>query len=216
MGTYYTLYAEAKIGDKWFNFNPYIRNLKGELDIAPIYGWEQSGFREAYEELDDLFTAKGYPEDMCDELKKLFKVDEFVTDIFGKTVTRQQDSMNHVLCVNYGKDIASRIVPGMTARFQGYVNKRVISAFRLGEAEDIYEWLDKTQYDALSEKEKRKWSYFEWDYDGSWYEQFLIIQRHIKAMRYWFGRNANYYESGYTYDDVWVSPKNIRIILVRS
>lgn len=48
------------------------------------------------------------------------------------------------------------------------------------------------------------------------YAWFLIIQRHIKAMRYWFGRNANYYESGYTYDDVWVSPKNIRIILVRS
>lgn len=70
MGTYYTLYAEAKIRDKWFNFNPFIRNVKGELTIAPIYGWEQSYFREAYDELTDLFSGRGYPEDMCEELKQ--------------------------------------------------------------------------------------------------------------------------------------------------
>ena len=216
MGTYYTLYAEAKIRDKWFNFNPFIRNVKGELTIAPIYGWEQSYFREAYDELTDLFSGRGYPEDMCEELKQHFRVDEVIKDIFGKEVTRQQDSLNHVSYVNNGKNIASRIVPGMYSRFQGYVKKRMISAFQLGEAEDISEWLDKAQYNELSEKEKRQWSYFEWDYDDSWYEQFRNIQKQVEAMRYWFGKNAGCYGTDYDYDDMWISQDNIRIILIRS
>lgn len=36
MGTYYSIYAEAHIGEKWYNINPLIKEPDGSLRACPI------------------------------------------------------------------------------------------------------------------------------------------------------------------------------------
>ena len=61
MGRYYRVFAEAKVKDKWVNFNPYIVDLGGKVKLIPLIGYEQSVFYEAYEEM-GIYAAKALKE----------------------------------------------------------------------------------------------------------------------------------------------------------
>ena len=39
MGRYYRVFAEAKVKEKWVNFNPYIVDLGGKVKLIPLIGY---------------------------------------------------------------------------------------------------------------------------------------------------------------------------------
>ena len=68
MGRYYRVFAEAKVKEKWVNFNPYIIDLGGKVKLIPLIGYEQSTFYEAYDEMEDFSWHQGYPRDLSAEV----------------------------------------------------------------------------------------------------------------------------------------------------
>lgn len=212
MSVYYTIYAEARIKDKWVGFNPYIRRPNGELVIAPLYGWEQSWFREAYDKLNEYCSCHGLPDDLSDDLITVFKPEE-MTESWGKPITRREACNSYVFQVNYDSAIKMNLTKDKPHKYSGYVDKEVLASFQIGEIDEIYEWLDETQYRELDEKHRRKWSYFEWDNNDSWYAAFHEIEGCVESMRYWFNKNGDYHDSEYSWDDFNISSGNIRLIV---
>ena len=52
MGTYYSIYAEVRVGNKWYNLNPLFQREDGKLDVLPVMSG-RSSLREAYDELEE-------------------------------------------------------------------------------------------------------------------------------------------------------------------
>ncbi|BDF32987.1 hypothetical protein CE91St62_10520 [Lachnospiraceae bacterium] len=57
-GTYYSIYAEAHIGEKWYNINPLIKKQDGSLRACPIIEG-QSWLRDAYDKLERILRQWG-------------------------------------------------------------------------------------------------------------------------------------------------------------
>ena len=74
MGTYYHVYAEVKIGDKWCNLNPIIKKEDGSYGITTIT-WGQSRFYETWLHLEEHRIQGGLPEDCSEELRSVFHED---------------------------------------------------------------------------------------------------------------------------------------------
>ena len=211
MGINYAVYAEAKIKDKWINLNPYIVDLGGNVKIVPIAGWEKSTMYEAYEELRDNAWYQGYPTDMSKELYAHLKIDDEV-NWCGKTTTIREYGYSMTYTVKYSETIKKRLIKNKRTKYQGYVDKSIKASYEIGEIHEIYEWLDDEQYRELSDIEKIKYSYYEWDDDLSWYPAFKKIERHVDSMIYWFAQNGH--AQGYDWDDVYISISDIRLIVI--
>lgn len=210
MGRYYTVFAEAKVKDKWVNFNPYIVDLDGKVRMVPLVGYEQSTFYEAYEEMQDFQWYQGYPEDMSAELNDYIEPDK-VLDWFGEKRPKRVAYHSMVYTVKYS-EVKKRLRKDKRTKYEGYVEKKTKAAHEIGEIQEIYEWLDEKQYKELTPKEQMQYSYYEWDDELSWYPSFKSIERHIESMRYWFVKYARI--DGYYWDDVHVSDSDIRLIVI--
>ena len=46
--------------------------------------------------------------------------------------------------------------------YEGYVEKRIITAFELDEIEEINSWLEGSEFAALSDKEKKRYRFYQW------------------------------------------------------
>lgn len=210
MGRYYRVFAEVKVKDKWVNFNPYIVDLGGHIKLIPLIGYEQSTFREAYDEMSDLIAFKGYPIDMSPELNDYIKPDKIV-DWMGKPIKRREVEASTVYTVNYLEAVKKRIVQNKPTKYEGYVDKKIKASHQIGEIQDIDAWLDETQYRELTPQEQIKYSYYEWDDDLSWYHSFKTIEKHIDSMKYWFSEHAHV--NGFEWEDLDVSDSDIRLIV---
>lgn len=71
MGTSYTIYAEVRVRDKWFSINPYVRKINGEVKMIPLDSWG-SCFFQTYNELEEQCYMHGRPNNLSEEMKKLF------------------------------------------------------------------------------------------------------------------------------------------------
>ena len=211
MGTYYRVFAEAKVKDKWINFNPYILDLGGKIILAPLIGYEQSSFYEAFDEMNGDIWYHGYPEDLCQELNEFLELDKTI-EYCGKKFKKCDAPYYTVYTVKYIDAVKKRIVQSKPTKYEGYVDKKTKSAHQIGEIYEIDEWLDANQYKDLSPKEQIKFSYYEWDDELSWYPSFKKIERHINSMKYWFAENAKSDE--YTWDDTLISDSDIRLIVI--
>lgn len=211
MGTYYRVYAEAKVQNKWVNFNPYIVDLDGKVKLAPLIGFERSTFYEAHTELEDYMTGRGFPNDMCTELNDYLEPDKEI-DWWGKPQIKRDVYRSMAFTVKYSIAVKKRIVEKKPTKYEGYVEKHTKAAHQIGEIQEIHEWLDERQYRELTPKVQKKYSYYEWDDDLSWYASFKTIERHIESMKYWFAYNAETKDS--SLDDVIVSDSDIRLIVI--
>lgn len=182
MGVYYTIYAEVKVGSKWYNLCPMMKTKEGEYRARPvIYG--QSLIREAYEELKGTSYACGRPQDISEELRQIFHHDdEDKVEGFFRDMTYKQ-YYNQVLClVNYGKAVKSRVKPDRQTRYRGYVDKHNLAAYEIGETEDILNWIHPTEYDKLSEEDKKEYAYYEWNMWGDWYGVYADLINKVDAL----------------------------------
>lgn len=211
MGTYYRVFAEAKVKEKWINFNPYILDLGGKIVLAPLIGYEQSSFYEAFDEMNEDVWYQGYPDDLCQELNEFLDLDKTI-EYWGGNYKKRDAPYYTAYTVKYADAVKKRIVQNKPTKYEGYVDKKIKAAHQIGEIYEIDEWLDEKQYKELSSKEQLKYSYYEWDDELSWYPSFKKIERHINSMKYWFGENAK--SDGYTWDDALISDSDIRLIVI--
>ena len=71
MGTYYAIYAEVRVGNKWYSLNPTFQRTDGKIDVCPVVSG-RNWLREAYEELEEVQYSYGRPEDLSKEVRSVF------------------------------------------------------------------------------------------------------------------------------------------------
>jgi len=62
MGTHYAIYAEVRVGNKWYNLNPLFQRADGKIDVCPVISG-RNWLRETYEEMEEgsSFAKKHIP-----------------------------------------------------------------------------------------------------------------------------------------------------------
>jgi hypothetical protein len=215
MSTSYYVYAEVRVGKKWYNLNPLMKKPDGSSSLRPIYVG-CSSFFEIYNYMEQHRTSVGIPNDMSPELRAVFHKDlDETCDGWGSKTTWREIYERELFIVPFSKGVAPRVKRDRPHMFQGYVDRRSITMFEAEEIEEINCWLDGDEYAVLTEKEKRRYRFYEWDEPYSEYEVFRIIYERINAMLYWFDF-ADAFENRREYWDNEPSISDVRVIVERS
>lgn len=155
MGTYYSIYAEVRVGNKWYNINPLMRNENGEAWVYPVMSG-QSHMRDAVEELEEDCYMRGCPENLSEELKKVYShSSDEIADNMWNSMTYGEYYNQTLFVVNYGKHVKSRVKSTMPTRYRGYVSKYCLSEYEIGNIDDISNWLTEEEYRELSDEERK-------------------------------------------------------------
>ena len=102
MGVSYVIYAEARVGDKWYNICPLRKNDDGRLTILPI-AEGRSWLREAIEELEECAYAHGRQSDFSEELRNRFNEADEADAGYGIPEINMKEHYRQMMCVaNYG------------------------------------------------------------------------------------------------------------------
>lgn len=182
MGVSYVIYAEARVGDKWYNICPLRKNENGRLTILPI-AEGRSWLREAVEELEEYAYAHGRQSDFSEELRNRFNEDDDADAGYGIPEINMKEHYRQMMCVaNYGKTIKKRVKEGRPTRYCGYVSKYALTEFEIGESEHISSWIHKCEYDKLDEEGKEEYTYYEWNEWGDWYGVFSKIAKTVDVL----------------------------------
>ncbi len=192
-----------------------MREKNGEYRARPLV-CGQSLIREAYEELNESSYACGRPQDISEELLQVFPHDdeEIVKDFFREITYKE--FYGQILCVvNYGKAVKSRVKPDRQTRYQGYVNKHNLAAYEIGEVEDIVNWIHPTEYDKLSDEDKKEYAYYEWNMWGDWYGVYVDLVLKVDCLldifRDWCWDNVPHS----TLDEASPGAESVRLIVER-
>lgn len=215
MGTYYSIYAEVRVGDKWYNLNPLFQGEDGEIDVCPVLDG-RSWLREGYEELEENSYACGRPKDISKEVKTVFahEDDEPHDGLFG--INTYKDFYNQtIFLVNYGKSVKSRVVEHRPTRYRGYVLKVSIAAYEINEYDIIGSWLTEKEYEKLSDNEKKQYAYYEWDEPDDWYKIYNMIVEKVDCMLNYFCSWAFYALKDADLDERCPTADYVRLIVYR-
>jgi len=211
MGVYNMIYVEVKVGDKWFNLNPIIKNYKGEYVSAPLL-WGQSWLNDTVNTLRDYSYSAGLPDDISDETMKHFhSKDETLRD-WGNVKTWGEYYKGCVWVAKYDYAVKSRIKQDRPYKYRGYVNRYTIASFEVGE-QDIEYWLTKDEYKELDEEERKLYAWYEWNNYYDEYGQLYDIYQMVENLLGWFRDKAFEYNCGYNSDDA--TSGNVRLIIHR-
>ena len=182
MSTYYSVYAEASVDGKWYSLCPYFKNSKGEKKTGCIY-WAQSRFYDVYCDLEDYARGWGIPEDMSEGLREIFHENlEDVAQEWGEhPVTWGEWYNSSLFYVNFSQAIASKINKDKPYKYEGYVLKKELAAIEVYELEEFSEWLTQSEYNSLTDKQKRRYIFHQWN--DSWGDYGIY---RIRALKYLF------------------------------
>lgn len=167
MSTYYYLYTEIKINNKWHCINNKIQDIdKGKYELSTTYySGSYSYFRETYDKLESI----GNPIDkneLSEELKEKFGTEKLQYETLPLAVSWE--------------NIKACIPPGRTNEYHGYVHKDIISSYLIKEQEDIYDCISIEEYKKLDSEEQLLYDYFEWDDSQGWFKYFKMIIEHVR------------------------------------
>lgn len=115
--------------------------------MIPLDSWG-SCFFQTYNELEEQCYMHGRPNNLSEEMKKLFPEAEEDTVHWGKS-TYKQHYGQYMIVVNFGKTVANRLLPNRDTRYQGYVYKPTIASWELQEIEGIYSWMTKEEFEKI-------------------------------------------------------------------
>ncbi len=215
MSTSYYVYAEVRVGTRWYNLNPLMKKPDGSWNLRPIFVG-CSSFFEVFNHMEQYRTDVGIPDDMSPELRSVFheNLDE-VCDGWIKDNTWRSVYERSVIIVPFSKGVEQRVHKDRPHMYEGYVERRIITAFELNEIEEIYAWLDGSEFAALSDKEKKRYRFFQWDEPYGEYQEFRTIYERVCAMLYWFDfADAFNEKSEYWNNEPGLS--DVRLIVERS
>ena len=155
MGTYYAIYAEVRVGNKWYNLNPLFQRDDGKLDVCPVISG-RNWLHDAYDELEESRYCWGRPEDMSKEVKTVFFHEDSEPYDPALRINTYKDFYDRsMFLVNYGKSVKSRVKEDKPTRYRGYASKVSIAAYEIDEYDTIGHWLTAEEYEKLSDKEKK-------------------------------------------------------------
>lgn len=212
MSTYYSIFAEVRVQNKWSFLGPYVHDIYGRIHTLPVIAGK-SMMREAYEELRDCIHSIGLPADMSEEMQELFKPAAMMKDFSGKTITHQEYYKNCAFVVSFEDTICRRIKKDRPFQYSGYVNKRLIAAFETDEYQGIEWWLSPEEYKALPEKEKKTYQYYEWNDSDGWYGIYTAIYQRVSALLDWFTESGIPEDYPCNYEDRNLSRADVRLIV---
>lgn len=205
MGVYYFAYLQSYIHGEPIAIGPFIKTKKGECELTTVLE-AQSAFREAYDWLQVKPCRVGLPEKLCDELYKVFCTDE--TDpVLDKSWEDYYKSSMKIYRFNDIKDLVKKDRP---FKYQAYVTKEQMVSHECGEDDEIYSWLTKEEYEALSEEEKREYVYYEWNDPYGAYGGVSTLINNINSVIYFLERS---YGAGWDFDEVNEIVNNLEVLL---
>lgn len=215
MGTYYAIYAEVRVGNQWYNLNPLFQRTDGNIDACPVISG-RNWLREAYEELEEVSYTCGRPENLSKEVRSVFcHEDDEPYDPYLHIDTYKDFYSRSMFLVNYGKSVKSRIKKDKPTRYRGYASKVSIAAFEIDEYDTIGYWLTPEEYEKLSDKEKQKYSYYEWDEYDDWYRVYNLIVDRVDTMLGYFCRWAEYAIKAANPDETCPTADYVRLLVYR-
>lgn len=212
MGTYYSIYAEVRVGNKWYNLNPIFRRDNGELDVRPIIAG-RSWLRETFNELEECQYSCGRPDDMSKELRTVFNHEDIEPYDTMLHIENYKEYYNRTMfLVNFGKAVKSRIKTEKPTRYKGYVSKVCLAAFEIDEYDTIGHWLTAEEYEKLSDRQKKSYTYYEWDEPDDWYKAYNIIKQRIECMLDFFCDWARFSIDDANWDERHPTADYVRLI----
>ena len=186
MGVYYSIYAEVRVGNKWYNISPLIRDNDGEAHVQPVMSG-QSYMKDAIDELYHDSYMRGRPENLSDELKKVYKHENHETsEYLWRNMTYGEYYDQTLFVVNYGKCVKSRVKSTKSTRYHGYVDKFCLSEYEIGTTESIYCWISEEQYKELPDDEKQGYVYYEWNEWYDWYGVYAKLVDRVDCLLAFF------------------------------
>ena len=117
--------------------------------------------------------------------------------------------------VNYGKSVKGRVKKDKPTRYRGYASKVSIAAFEIDEYDTIGYWLTPEEYEKLSDKEKQKYSYYEWDEYDDWYRVYNLIVDRVDTMLGYFCRWAEYAIKDANPNEICPTADYVRLLVYR-
>ena len=215
MGTYYAIYAEARVGNKWYSINPLMRNENGDIVVYPAMSG-QSQMREAAEELEEYCFMRGCPDNLSDELKQVYShSNDERADSLWNGMTYGEYYHQTLFAVNYGKHVKSRVKSAMPTRYRGYVSKYCLSEYEIGNIDDIHNWLTEEEYRALSDDERKKYTYYEWNAWDDWYGVYVELVRRVDCLLTFFKEWSFYHIHDADLDEKEPTADFVRLIVSR-
>ena len=201
MGTYYHVYAEVKIDDKWCNLNPIIKKEDGSYGITTIT-WGQSRFYETWLHLEEHRIQGGLPEDCSEELRSVFHEDlDATADFLWKEQTYRDYYNSTMFVCDFTDAILNHTKKERPHKYRGYVSKYAIASFECGEEDSINYWLTEQDYEKLGKDAQKEYAYYEWDNWDDVYQFLYAIRERVYNLLDWFD---------YDYNDCRAS--NVRLI----
>ena len=142
MSVYYELYLEGWLDGKWICMDSFMRGPDGQLVHRPLLSG-QSIVRELLHEVDAAMLEL---ESLSPEVRGQFGDPD---ERFGPR------------CYFFEPEVAR--IPREKYEYERYVYREDMNAFENGDLESIGYWLTEAEYAALSEEERRAYTFFRWD-----------------------------------------------------
>lgn len=213
MGTYYSIYAEVRVGNKWFNISPLMRNEDGNVRVQPIISGK-SMLHETVEELREDSFMCGRPSDMSDELLSIYNhADDEIVEFYPKGTNYKQYYNQILFAVNYGKSVKNRVNDNQPTRYRGYVSRYSLAAFEIGEIDHFNHWLTQKEYDKLTKDEKQEYTYYEWNDWCDWYGIYAQICKKVDCLLGIFNDWAIYHLKSANLDECTPTADYVRLIV---
>ncbi len=213
MGVYHEIYAEVKVGNKWYSLNP-LRPTDNGYKVMPIIQG-QSYLQEAFEELEEASYMQGRPDDMSSKLREAFPHDDNEELDYFPRLTYKSYYAQTMFLVNYGKKVRTRYSDTRSTRFCGYAPKWSVSSFEIGESERINCWISEAEYKKLPKAEQEEFTYYEWNEFDDWYTIYGQICKSVECLLSWFREWAWSNIKDVSYDESQPSGESVRLICIR-
>lgn len=195
MSTNYFIYTEVKLNSKWICINGKMPKLKYDYKagqykdsfdyslVETYFNGSRSSFGTTYEKLLSI-GRKGKFSDASDVIQQ-------ICEYCVEKEKQGENTYTMPIYIDYGN--FKSFVDYKKFDRHGIISKDVIFSYENGDLEEIYEDVD--NFGKLSDEEKKKYKYYEWDDISSWNYYFKIIGKKIEQQL------SDFKELNYIFDE---------------
>lgn len=173
MGTYYRVFAEAKINGVWTCINGYLPSQKdGRMKLSCVYeNASRSYFGNTANKLEELGRRIRYSDMSASMQEKLIAY---------------ADSEYAIFVATSFSAVTGSLPHGQEHEYHGFATKDDVFRYESGDMEDLYDAISGKEYSGLGEKARMAYQYYEWDDPMGWFTYLKQIAEHTRwLMKDW-------------------------------